>query len=284
MRTMRLKSETVRIPMPWGTMRLIVLRPGKETGRKLPGILWIHGGGFVTGAPEMVYVSKGADAARRFGAVVVSPGYRLSKKAPYPAAAEDCWAALLWLNANKDKLGVGHIIIGGESAGGGLAAALAIMARDRGGVGIDFQTPLYPMLDCFETDSSRDNRTPFAWNTRRNRRAWELYLKGLPEGEAVPPYASPSREEDLSGLPPLYTFVAEGEPFRDETVEFVRRLREAGVRAEADVFPEKRHAFDMLSPWKRDSKRAKESFLAHFSGELERLEKEDKEKTIRRHD
>ena len=137
-----------------GKMDLIILRYGKG-----PGILWIHGGGYVLGMAEMVYYSMGRMLARKYGGVVVSPEYRLAKKAPYPAALKDCYTALKYMYDHADELGIdrNHIIVGGESAGGGLAAALCMYARDKGEVPVSFQIPLYPMLDCEDTASSRDN-------------------------------------------------------------------------------------------------------------------------------
>lgn len=237
-------------------IRLICLRPKKQTG-PLPGILWIHGGGYSTGMAEMAYVSCGLMLAERFGAVVVAPDYTLSGRAPYPAALDDCCAALRWFHAHAAALGVdpARIIVGGESAGGGLTAAVCLWARDHH-LPVAAQLPLYPMLDCEDTPSSRNNHG-IAWNTRRNHRAWARYLRGLPEGP-VPKYASPARETDYTGLPPCYTFVCEGEPFYDETLAYVRRLRETGIDARCDVYPGRVHAFDILQFWTEKARTARQ--------------------------
>lgn len=264
---MRLESELRYIDMPWGSMKLIVLKP-KKLRHPVPGILWLHGGGYFEGSAEMVFVSRGHDAAKKFGAVMVSPEYRLSGDAPYPAAAEDCYAALLWLNAHKDELNVDRLMVGGESAGGGLTAALCMMARDRGDVSISYQMPIYPMLDCDDTDSSRDNNNPIFWSTKKNHQAWKLYLGGLWESDDIPPYASPAKQTDYSNLPPCYTFVAKGEPFLCETLEYVENLRKAGVEAECDVFPARVHAFDAVFPFRKVSKDARRAFLEHFKRQL----------------
>ncbi|MCR5610582.1 MAG: alpha/beta hydrolase [Clostridiales bacterium] len=266
---MRLDPEIVHLDMEWGGMKMIVLRP-RNKKEKLPGILWLHGGGYFEGGPEMVFVSKGMDAARKFGAVLVSPEYRLSGTAPYPAALDDAYAALKWLNDNREKLGVDRIMVGGESAGGGLAAALCMLARDRGEIEISYQMPLYPMLDCDDTESSRDNNNPLFWNTKRNHEAWKQYLGELWGSDDVPPYASPAKQTDYSRLPPCYTFVADGEPFYCETLEYVRRLNEAGVEAHTDVFHADQHAFDAVFPWKKISKEAKAKFLERFAEQLEK--------------
>lgn len=268
---MRLNYEVIHIDTEHGEMKLVLVRPA-DRSRRYPGILWLHGGGYFEGGPEMVFGSKGMDAARKFGAVLVSPDYRLSGTAPYPAALDDAYCALLWLNANRDELGIDRIMVGGESAGGGLCAALCMLTRDRGEVGISYQMPIYPMLDCDDTETSRDNRSPLFWNTKRNHEAWKQYLGPLWGSGNVPAYASPAKQTDHSGLPPCYTFVAQGEPFLAETLEYVRRLNEAGVEAEVDVFPAEMHAFDVMFPWKKVSKEAKASFLNHFEKQLHKEE------------
>ena len=237
-------------------MKLIVLRYGKG-----PGILWIHGGGYVTGMASMVWYSMGRMLARKFGGVVISPEYRLSGKAPYPAALEDCYAALKYLYDHADELGIdrSRIIVGGESAGGGLAAALCQLARDKGEVPVSFQIPLYPMLDCEDTDSSRDNHA-HGWNTKRNHRGWHWYLQDLYGTDKVPPYASPSRAKDFSKLPPCYTYIEDGEPFYDETLTYVRKLKEAGTEAAADVFHGNTHGFDFMF-WTANAKEAKKKLI-----------------------
>ena len=244
------------IDTPGGKMKLIILSY-RKTDRKGPGILWIHGGGYVLGMAAMVYCSMGRMLAKRLSGVVVSPEYRLAKTAPYPAAFDDCCAALRYLYDHAEELGVDRerIVVGGESAGGGLAAAVCLWARDRGEIPIRMQIPLYPMLDCEDTDSSRDNHG-HVWNTKRNHWGWRHYLGELYGTDHVPPYASPSRETDYRGLPPCYTYVEDGEPFYDETLTYVRKLREAGIEACADVFHGKTHAFDGLF-WTKNAREAK---------------------------
>ena len=272
---MRLDSETRYIDSPAGQMKLILLRP-RERGGPAPGVLWIHGGGYFEGMAEMVHYSRGKDAARAFGAVVVSPEYRLSTEAPYPAALEDCYAALLWLRDNAEALGADEkrLIVGGESAGGGLAAAVCMLAHDRGGPEISYQFPLYPMLDCFDTDSSRDNHS-LGWNTRRNHEGWKRYLGPLWGSDDIPAYASPSRREDYGCLPPCYTFVADGEPFYRETLDYVEALQKAGVPAKADVFHADIHAFDLLLPMTRTAREARAAFIRNFGAAIGREEENE---------
>ena len=263
---MRYQTQKVMIPAGDGTrMKLLILTPTEDYGKKnRTGILWIHGGGYVTGMAGMVHMSRAKDLVKKYGAVVVSPGYRLAGQAPYPAALMDCHHALLYLKDHAEDLGVrsDQIMVGGESAGGGLAAALCMYEKDHGGVDIAFQMPLYPMLDDRDTPSSRDNRAP-VWNTRRNHAAWKRYLGPLWGGE-VPPYAAPSRQTDYAGLPPAYTFVGDIEPFYCETVDYVERLRRAGVEAHLDVYPGCFHAFDMLAPFRRVSRAAAAAFEERY--------------------
>ncbi len=246
-------------------MKLLILQPAvtDERKEKTPGILWIHGGGYAVGMAGMVFMSRALRLVTEYGAVVVSPEYRLAGKAPYPAAAEDCYAALRYLKKHAEELGCAEdqIMVGGESAGGGLTAAVCMMARDRGEVKIAFQMPLYPMLDYRDTDSSRDNHG-ISWNTKRNHAAWKLYLRDV-EGE-IPAYASPAMQTDYSGLPPAYTFVGDREPFYCETLEYIDRLKKAGVPAHADVYPTGFHAFDMLLPFRKISRQAIAEFEKQY--------------------
>lgn len=260
---MKLRTELRYIDTPAGKMKLILLRPEKSEA-PVPGILWIHGGGYMTGMASMVHFSEGRMLAQKYGAVVVSPAYRLAWRAPYPAALEDCYAALRYLHEHADELSVRRdkLVVGGESAGGGLAAAVCLYARDRGEVDVAFQIPLYPMLDCEDTPSSRDNHG-YGWDTRRNHWGWSHYLGSLYHTSHVPPYASASRAEDYRGLPPGYTFVQDGEPFYDETLTYIRRLNESGAASRVDVFHGKLHGFDALF-WTKKSRLARQRLCAAY--------------------
>ena len=223
---------------------LLVIRPAQGLQRRI-GVLWIHGGGYVTGMKEVVYMSRAMDLVRKFGVSVFSPGYRLAWLRPYPAAVQDCFAALRYMDEHKEDLGLSSIMVGGESAGGGLAVAVCMMARDKG-ISVSFQMPLYPMISNLDTVSSRDNHGK-VWNTRRNHFGWKLYLRGDAK-KAVSCYAAPAGADDFHNLPPCYTFVGDGEPFYAETLQYVSDLRAAGVSAEVDVYHTDMHAFDMLRP------------------------------------
>lgn len=256
--------STIRIPTVGGSIPALVLAP-KAGAENAAGVLWIHGGGYIAGMKEMVHASRAVDLVKKFGAVVVSPGYRLAVQRPYPAAAEDCYSALIYMKNHVRELGIrrDQIMVGGESAGGGLCAAVCLMARDRAYVNIAFQMPLYPMLDDRDTESSRDNHGQ-VWNTRKNHIAWKLYLRGTPKGH-VPAYAAPARAQDVSGLPPAYTFVGDGEPFYVETLHYIEALKSAGIPADVDVYNTDIHAFDMMRPELEISKAAAEKFNRAFA-------------------
>ena len=238
-----------KICIPSGARRIpaLVLSP-EELSAPATGVLWIHGGGYISGMKEMVYISRAVELVKSFGAVVVSPGYRLAPFSPYPAAIDDCYAALLYMKEHAAELWVreDQLMVGGESAGGGLCAAVCIKARDTGEVNVAFQMPLYPMLDDRDTETSRDNHGR-VWNTWKNHFGWRCYLRGT-DRETLPPYAAPARVENMEGLPPAYTFVSTGEPFYAETLEYIRRLKDCGIPASVDVYETDMHAFDMMRP------------------------------------
>lgn len=152
------------------------------------------------------------------------------------------------MKSHAAELGIraDQIMVSGESAGGGLCAALCIKARDTGVVNVAFQMPLYPMLDDRDTETSRDNHGK-VWNTRRNHFGWHCYLRGQ-KLDGLSPYAAPARLTDFSGLPPAYTFVGDGEPFYAETVRYIENLKKSGIPASVDVYHSDMHAFDMMQP------------------------------------
>jgi len=206
-------------------LRLRIYKP-LVPKKNCPAILYIHGGGYAIRVPE-----SSAKMCKRLidesGAVIVSPDYRLSCEKPYPAALDDCYLALLWLKNHCDEFGArnDHIMVAGESAGGGLTAAVTILARDKKEVNIAFQMPIYPMIDDrMITESSKNNHAP-VWNSYNNRESWRLYLGDLFETENVPYYAAPSRLNDFTGLPPALTFVGDLDPFLDETIQYFENLK-----------------------------------------------------------
>jgi len=257
-----------------------IVRPtvNAKPKEKTPGILWIHGGGYVTGMAGMIYMSRAIDLVIKYGAVVVTPEYRLAGEAPYPAALEDCYASLKYLKEHTEELGVNdsQIMVGGESAGGGLTAAVCMYARDKGEVNIAYQMPLYPMIDDRDTESSKDNHAP-VWNTKKNHKAWKAYIGHL-DNKDIPPYAVPARQKDYTNLPPAYTFVGDIEPFYCETLTFVENLKNAGVEAKVDVYPGCFHAFDMMLPFLKVSKKAIAEFEKQYLYATEHYYAEQKNK------
>lgn len=277
-------KETRHIGSTGRDIRIVIYRPvkNKKEREKTPGVLWIHGGGYMNGFPEMLHFTRGISLVKKFGAVVVSPAYRLVWEAPYPAAVEDCYAALKYMKDHTEELGINssQIMVGGESAGGGLTAALCIYARDRGEVNIAFQMPLYPMLDNHDTESSKRNFDPI-WNTYMNHYAWKKYLGKLWDSGEVPPYASPSRLSDYSDLPPAYTFVGDWELFRCETLAFIDKLKEAGVDAKVDVYHNWFHGYDAYLPLSKKSKKAIGRFEEEFKYAAENYFREQKAECVK---
>lgn len=217
----------------------------RESARaKCPGCC-----GFTAAATPWAYPSRiTASCARLSAQQAASWSCRTTKSlyAPFPAALEDCYLALLWLKENGEKYGMRRdkIFVGGNSAGGGMTAALTLYARDRGEVNIAFQMPLYPMLDDRPTETSKNNDAP-VWNTKSNIAAWELYLGGDYGTDRVSKYAAPARETDFSGLPPTLTFIGSIDPFLAETKSYVEALRAAGVPVEFRIFEGGFHSFDI---------------------------------------
>jgi acetyl esterase len=217
-------------------IKVAICRPA-EMAANAAALYWIHGGGFVLGDVDRD-IAIPARIADELGAIVVSVEYRLAPEHPFPAPAEDCYAGLEWMSGHARELGFDprKLAIGGLSAGGGLAAAVALMARDRGGPALCFQ-----LLDTPEVDDrlgtpsmKRFTDTPL-WNLRNAILSWEAYL-GPDHGETSP-YAAPARAADLSRLPPAYVVTCEFDPLRDEGIEYAQRLMQAGVPTELHHYP-----------------------------------------------
>jgi len=233
----------VRAPGPDGApeVPLRIYRPQGAAG-PLPAVYGIHGGGFVLGSPDVDHAWN-LMLCRELGALVVSVDYRLAPEHPFPAPLEDCYAGLCWLAKNTTELGVrpDRVALWGDSAGGGLAAGLALLARDRGGPAVCFQHLCSPALDDrLQTPSARLFTDTPVWNRRNARLSWEAYLGyGVPGTAGVSPYAAPARAGviELSGLPPAYVSVMEFDPLRDEGIDYARALLAAGVPVELHLIP-----------------------------------------------
>lgn len=232
----------------------------------LPGMLYIHGGGMLMGNPEdyLTIIKNFIDAKP---CVIVAPDYRKALDAPYPAAFNDCYDTLLWMNENVAQLGViqNKLIVAGHSAGGGLAAAVTLKATDTQNVKIAFQMPIYPMLDDRQnTESAIDNDAP-GWSSKSNNLGWTSYLSDLKKkGAPIPSYAAPARATDYSKIPPTITFVGDLEPFRDETIQYVENLKQAGIPVAFKLYQGCFHAFDVVFPKLEISKDAWSYLLTSY--------------------
>ncbi|WP_077622563.1 alpha/beta hydrolase [Sediminibacillus massiliensis] len=241
---------------------LRIYRP-KSINETSPVLLWIHGGGYILGSVEddddlcMNFVNEA-------NCVVVSVDYRLAPENPYPAPIEDCYAALKWIADNAQLLNIDpdRIGIAGASAGGGLTAALSLLARDRQYPSVCFQMPLYPMIDDQNnTPSANEIKEGMVWNQKTNDAGWKMYLGDLYGKDNIPSYAAPARAEDYSNLPYTYTCVGQLDPFRSETLTYVSKLAEAGVDVEFHLYPGAYHGFEGLNPTAEVSVRAATEYV-----------------------
>ena len=247
------------IPNGQQKLRLVTYEDKATTTDKI-ALLWIHGGGYAMGIPEQdaPFAKK---ICRRAPIKMIMPDYTRSVEQPYPRGLEDCYVALKYVYDHADELGIAKdkIIVGGDSAGGGLTVALCLLARDRHEVKIAGQIPLYPMIDCRETESSRDNSAP-VWDSRSNALAWDIYLRDVDRYDP-PIYASPSRETNYEGMPPCITFVGELDPFLAETREYVGRLRDEGIPTYYEEYEGCYHGFDIVASRSDSAKRSDEFLL-----------------------
>jgi acetyl esterase/lipase len=230
-------------------VRVLICLPPKSQ-EAIPVLLWLHGGGYIMGSAdaEDLMVKSIVSA---IGCVAVSVDYRLAPETPYPGPLEDCYAALKWLSTHAAELGVdpNRIAVGGSSAGGGLAAALTLLVRDRGEVRLMFQLLIAPMLD--DRTCTQVNPHPytgeFIWTREANRFGWTSLLGQEPGGSDVSPYAAAARAENLEGLPPAFINVGAIDLFLEEDMEYAHRLIRAGVPTELHVYPGAYHGFRMVA-------------------------------------
>jgi acetyl esterase/lipase len=252
------------LPGPKGApkVRVLMYQPKKPKGQ-MSGYLHIHGGGYVVGEPEMA-MPRNQLYAGELNCTVVSVDYRLSPETAFPGPVEDCYAALKWLHANADSLGVdrNRIAIGGESAGGGLSAGLALLTRDRGKIKLCHQQLIYPMIDDRSAMSKHPTAGEFIWNKKANHFGWSAML-GHPPGKAkVSPYVAAARAKDVSGLPPTFISTGALDLFAEENMEYARRLMRAGVPVEMHVYPGAIHGFDGVPSSRLAKQHARDQFAA----------------------
>ena len=246
-------------------VRVVAYRPTQVRG-PLPVLLHLHGGGYLVGSPER----KGAEhrkLAVDLGCAIFSVDYRLAPETPFPGAIEDCYAVLRWLheNASQFDLDTNRIGVMGESAGGGLAASLALLVRDRAEFRLSFQHLISPMLDDRTAVISDANpwTGKFAWTQEDNAFGWSALLGSAPGGPGVSPYAAAARAQDLSGLPPTFLSIAALDLLMEEEVGYARRLARAGVPLELHIYPVTYHGFAPMCPKARVSvAAARDSFEA----------------------
>ena len=243
-----LEIRTVPGPIGAPDITLHIYKPDGAADR-LPTIYHIHGGGYVGGsAAQLEFMHR--PLVKALGCAIVSVDYRLAPEHVFPAAIEDCYAGLRWTVDNADALGLDTARLGvmGESAGGGLAAALALLVRDRGEYRLAFQHLTYPMIDdrTVVAADPHPHTGEFIWTADSNRFGWRSLLGQAPGGPDVSPYAAAARASDLSGLPPSYIMTGTLDLFLEEDIEYARRLLRAGVPTELHVFPGGMHGFDIL--------------------------------------
>ena len=248
-----------RIPGPSGApeVKVRIYEPKEKTGEPLPVVFFYHGGGFLFGT-----VYRQENLCQRYvknvGCMVVSVEYRLAPQWKSPAALEDCYAALLWVYENAGALGADRdrLAVAGLSAGGNLAAAISLYARDKRGPKICLQIPLYAELDYrLDTFSAREITDEKVWCRYNCEKSWEYVL---PAGRMPNEYDAPALAKDLEGLPPLFSFIGQLDPGRDENITYWTRLMEAGVEVEYHVFPGCYHCFELSVPDADFSRRAYE--------------------------
>jgi acetyl esterase/lipase len=264
--TRQVTHEERQIPSPKGSKSVTVsiFHPKTTSPGPKPCLYWLHGGGLIFGS-QVSGISFALEVVERCDVICVSVNYGLAPENPYPAPLEDCYAGLVWVNEQAKTLGVDtrRIMIGGTSAGGGLAAATALMCRDKNGPALFAMCLKCPMLDDRElTASGRQYAENKTWSQPNNAFGWGCYLGRQSGGPDVSIYAAPGRAEDLSGLPETFLDAGSAELFRDEVVAFASKLWASGIQAELHIWPGVYHGSETSVPAAAISKLAKQARIS----------------------
>ncbi len=252
-------------------LKLKIYKP-ENVETPIPLFLYIHGGGYITGNPEMYEdcIEKFINKKR---CIIVSPKYRKAFEEPYPAAINDCYDSLLWAKNNHGDIGIykDRFIVGGPSAGGGLTTATSLLVRNKEDIDIAFQLPIYPMIDCTQPyDVNRYIESPM-WGTASNRLGWEAYLSNLYNNNLeIPSYASVSKENNLCDLPPTISLIGTLDPFYIETKNYIEKLKESNVPVEFAIFEGCFHAFDIEQPNTNVAREAEKFILDKYASYYEK--------------
>jgi acetyl esterase/lipase len=266
--TTTFEDRTIPGPDEGGEVVLRIYR-GPNAGSGKPCIYWIHGGGYLFGTAlqDDARLNRWVEEQ---DCVIVSVEYRLAPEHPYPAPLEDCYTGLAWTVGHADEIGIdtGRIVVSGASAGAGLAAALCLLARDRGEIQVAYQLLIYPMIDDRNVHPSTHIESAPVWSRGANLLGWRAYLGQEPGSDGVPIYAAPARAEDLSGLPPTFLAVGNLDVFRDENIDYAHRLLAAGVPTELHVYPGAPHGFETIAADAAVAKRCQADIDAALAGAL----------------
>jgi acetyl esterase/lipase len=258
--TQTCSAEDVRVPGPVGCadVPVRIYRP-RQLQPASPAVYFIHGGGMHVGGLDYEHATA-VQICEELGVLVVSTGYRKAPEHPHPAQVDDCYAALTWMSDNATSLDFdpGRLAIFGGSAGGNLALATALKARDLAGPALSYVMALYPMVDHRNTTPSAHEVTDVgAWDRKTNVEAWEWFLAG----QEADGYAAPLHAEDLAGLPPTFIDVGTVDVFRDEDLALAQRLLAAGVSTELHIYPGVYHAAEHYAP---DAETARHMWTVRF--------------------
>lgn len=255
--SVKVLSDRKTISTQDGTVDVYIYRKNDRPAQ--PAVLWIHGGGYIMGNAEDERAKIIADHCN---CTVFSVDYRLAPEHPFPAGPNDCYAALGWIMNDAKTLGIDEhrVAIGGASAGGGMAAGVALMNNDKDNFPLQLQLLLYPMIDNLHATVSGKLENHPIWKRSTSFNAWEMYLDGIP-AKLASPYAAATRATDLTGLPPVYLCVGSEDLFRDENIDYAQRLLAAGVPCEFSIFPGLYHGADSFIPTARVSRRLNKAFL-----------------------